>query len=104
MEINDSMASSASKLHKNLFAVALLVSSFATFENPALAGATSQSLDMSYEACIALIQATAEQVGQAPINVVETSELRIVRFITSDGSVLVSCSRPDGKAVITQSD
>jgi hypothetical protein len=36
--------------------------------------------------------------------VVETNILRIVRFNGSDGgSVLVTCSRPDQKMVITQS-
>jgi len=45
--------------------------------------------------------AQVSQYGVAPINVVETSDVRIVRFLTSDGSVLISCSRPDRKMVVT---
>ena len=53
---------------------------------------------MSFTDCILSIQRVATELGVAPINIVETSELRIVRFPTNDGSgdsILVTCSGPD---------
>ncbi|WP_141728454.1 hypothetical protein [Devosia insulae] len=64
----------------------------------------SQAVSMSFEACLAKIRSTAAQLGMAPINIAETNDLRMVRFPTSDGSVLITCSRPDGKMVVTKSD
>jgi hypothetical protein len=63
----------------------------------------STSQNMSFEECLQVIQRTATQLGVAPVNITETTVLRIVRFPTSDGSVLVSCSRPDRKMVLTVS-
>jgi len=45
----------------------------------------------------------ADDLAIAPVNIVESNELRIVRFNTSDGSVLVTCSRPDRKMIVVQS-
>jgi hypothetical protein len=64
----------------------------------------SQSRPMGFEQCLELIRNTATQLGVAPKNVVETSTVRIVRFVTSDGSVLVTCSRADQKVTITRSE
>jgi len=61
----------------------------------------STSKSMSFEDCLKVIRNTATDLGVAPINIVETSEARIVRFPTSDGSVLVTCSKPDRKMVMT---
>ena len=61
---------------------------------------------MSFERCTEVIQRMAEQIGLAPINLVETSVLRMVRFPTNDGSgesILVTCSKPDRKLVISKS-
>mgnify|MGYP006440601379 CR=1 len=58
---------------------------------------------MSFENCLELVRATAQQLDVAPINIVETSDVRIVRFITIDGSVLVTCSRLDRKIIVTKS-
>lgn len=63
----------------------------------------STSASMGFDDCIRLIQRTAGQLGVAPLNISETPDLRIVRFGTSDGSVLVTCSRPDRKMVTTVS-
>lgn len=70
---------------------------------PASAAATSQTKTMSFEECLATIRAVSAQLGVAPINIVETQILRMVRFPTSDGSVLVTCSKPDRKMVLTKS-
>lgn len=66
-------------------------------------GVHSVSRSMSFEACLATIRSTATDLGAAPENVVESSIARIVRFRTSDGSVLVTCSKPDNKLIITRS-
>jgi hypothetical protein len=59
---------------------------------------------MSFDDCLSLIRRTATDLGVAPINIVETDLMRMGRFVASDGTVLVTCSRPDGKAIITKSD
>lgn len=64
----------------------------------------SNSMDMSFDDCLSLIRRTSSDLGVAPKNIVETDIMRMVRFEASDGTVLVTCSRPDGKAVITRSD
>ena len=68
------------------------------------ASAQTQTRSMSFEECLATIRQVASDLAVAPVNIVETNILRIVRFVTSDGSVLVSCSQPDNKMVITKSD
>ncbi len=64
----------------------------------------STTKTMSFENCLQVIRSTAADLGVAPINIVETNDLRMVRFPTVDGSVLVTCSRPDRKMVLTISD
>jgi hypothetical protein len=49
---------------------------------------------MSFEEC--------QSVIAQPVNVVESSDLRIVKWFLSDGTVMVACSRPDGKMVVTK--
>ena len=61
---------------------------------------------MSFERCGEVIRRMAEQLGVAPINLVETSVLRMVRFPTNDGSgesILITCSKPDRKLVVSKS-
>ena len=58
---------------------------------------------MDFQVCLQTIPAMATDSAVAPINIVETTALRIVRFNTSDGSVLVTCSRDDNKLVMVQS-
>lgn len=64
---------------------------------------SSRTLSMSFEACNQWIAQTADQVGSAPVNVVDSRDVRVVRFQAGDGSVLVTCSRKDRKAVIVES-
>ena len=59
---------------------------------------------MGFDACISNIQTISGQLGIVPVNIVETSDLRIVRFVTSDGNVLVTCSRPDRKMLVRMSN
>lgn len=66
-------------------------------------GMPTMTKRMSFQECLQTIRGMATDLGVAPTNIVETSELRIVRFNTSDGSVLVTCSAADGKLVAVQS-
>lgn len=85
------------KLRTGAVASALIISA------PALALET-ETTPMSFEACLATIRQVSSQLGAVPINIVETDILRVVRFVTSDGSVLVTCSQPDQKMIVTKSD
>jgi hypothetical protein len=59
---------------------------------------------MSFEDCQKTILSAASDLGVAPVTIVETNDLRMVRFSVADGSVLVTCSRPDRKMVFTFSN
>jgi hypothetical protein len=61
----------------------------------------STSKSMSFSNCLKVIRNTSQQLGIAPRNIVETNDLRMVKFVTSNGEVLVTCSRPDRKMVLT---
>jgi hypothetical protein len=65
-----------------------------------VAQAQTDTVKIPFDACISRIREMGSRFGVTPINIVETRELRVVRFITSDGSVLVSCSRPDQNMVV----
>lgn len=84
------------------FLVASIVS--VSMSMPSQAAVESQAVAMSFESCLSKIRSTASQLGVAPINIAETNDLRMARFPTSDGSVLITCSRPDGRMVVTKSD
>lgn len=62
----------------------------------------TESRTMRFDLCLELIRNTATRLGVAPVNIVETSILRMVRFPTIDGSVLVTCSAPDEKVLIQE--
>lgn len=63
----------------------------------------STSVSASFDKCLATIRKTSSDLGIAPINIVETNIMRMVRFPTSDGSVLITCSKPDQRMVVTKS-
>jgi hypothetical protein len=76
----------------------MLVVMAALANSPASAATETQS--MSFESCLATIRQVATKLAVAPINIVETDILRMVKFKTVDGSVLVTCSRPDNEMII----
>ena len=82
------------------FALILLIA-------PANAGTRIIRSDtMGFDQCLATIRTMASTLGVAPINIIESNDLRMVRFWTNDGSgksYLVSCSRPDRKLVVNES-
>ncbi len=87
-----------------LSAFALAVAFFAASAPLQADVETVETREMSFDACLRTIRKVASQMGIAPINIVETNILRMVRFPTVDGSVLVTCSEADRKMVITKSD
>jgi len=87
--------------------VLLFLASLLVMTSNAHAG--SQVIDsrsMGFDHCLATIRATAGKLGVAPLDIVETNALRMVRFPTDDGSgqsILITCSAPDRKMVMTLS-
>ncbi len=81
-----------------LVAALLAIAPFSCF-----AQASSQSRSMDFDSCLGVIRKTSTDLGVAPINIVETTDMRIVRFPTADGSVLITCSRSDRSMVVTKS-
>jgi hypothetical protein len=67
------------------------------------AGGVSDARDLPFEDCLLLIQDVGQSLGVEATSVVETSDMRLVRFSVFDGSLLVTCSRPDSKIVMVRS-
>jgi len=65
---------------------------------------TDGTVAMSFDSCNGHIRTTAGKLGIAPVNIVETNSMRIVRFPATDGSVLVTCSAEDGTMAVIRSD
>ena len=89
---------------KNKF-VSLLLLSLA-FPATTFAAASSQTISLSFENCLARKEAVISQLGVNPrdiIPVVNTNIMTMTKLCTVDGSVIVTCSKPDRKMVITQS-
>ena len=70
---------------------------------PTPATPRSISRPMRFEDCTRFIGLVGQSLGRAPTNIVETDAMRMVRFGASDGSMLITCSRPDGSVVVTRS-
>ncbi len=64
---------------------------------------TSTSEPMRFQACVLSIDVVANKVGARPVLIVDTAIMKMVRFPTAEGSLLVTCSKPDGKRILTQS-
>ncbi|MEP2781444.1 MAG: hypothetical protein ABJL33_15430 [Hyphomicrobiales bacterium] len=75
---------------------------------PAAAETTTiETQTMRFTSCLKYIQDVAEELNFTPENIVETSDARIVRFPTNDGSglsILITCSKPDKKLIVLLSD
>ncbi len=79
-----------------------IVAAIAGLLFPTSAGFSGQAItkSMSFEACLETVRQMATTLGITPTNIVETSILRMVRLPAADGSVLVTCSKPDQKMVL----
>lgn len=72
----------------------------------AAAAAESSSVSMSFEKCQAAQANTIAQLNVPPgdiVHIVNTSTMTMTRLYVEDGSVIVTCSAPDQKMVITKS-
>ncbi|MEZ0246058.1 MAG: hypothetical protein ACAH09_05420 [Methylophilaceae bacterium] len=86
--------------------VALLLISSVAFPATTFAAASSQTISLSFEECLARKETVISQLGVNPKNiipVVNTNIMTMTKLCTVDGSVIVTCSKPDRKMVITQS-
>lgn len=63
--------------------------------------------EMDFTSCVLLQNQTAEAISSSGnykvVNIVDTDILKVKRMCTNDGSVLVSCSAPDNKMILTKS-
>jgi len=58
---------------------------------------------MPYSECLAIIDETAGEIGEAPVKLVNTNDETKVRINASDGFVTVSCERSGNRMVLTKS-
>ncbi len=76
------------------------------FATVAHADAQSKSISMSFDECQAYQANTIAKLNVPASDIepiVNSSVLTITRVYTADGSVLISCSEPDQKMVVTMS-
>lgn len=66
-------------------------------------GLETRTVAMSFADCNDKIRELGGRLGIAPVNIVETNVMRMVRFVTVDGSVLVTCSAADDTMAVTKS-
>lgn len=72
---------------------------------PAQSSPTSQSQVMSFSACVSKVKDIVDAVGSnyPTDTVVDTVILHITKVWTNDAAMVLTCSKPDGKLVITTS-
>ena len=63
----------------------------------------TETRSMPFGQCLSLIQASAANLGAAPVHLVDTDTMRMVRFLFSDGSVLITCSAVNNTLAVTLS-
>lgn len=56
---------------------------------------------MSFSQCKRHINVVSRQLGIEPIIIVNTGILYLAKYFTSDGEVLITCSKPDGTQLVT---
>ena len=58
---------------------------------------------MAFDQCLSVIQTSATDLGVAPVTMVETATVRMVRFLFADGSVQITCSAIGSTMAVTLS-
>jgi DNA/RNA endonuclease YhcR with UshA esterase domain len=58
---------------------------------------------MPFSECVSIIAEVAQEMDVAPVSLVDTSDIRSVRFDASDGVVTVTCHRQDSRMLLTRS-
>lgn len=65
-----------------------------------LAFASKEVTRIPFEECVDIMQKMASGLGVTPINVVNTSIMKMVRIPTADGEITVSCVKPTQKMTV----
>lgn len=86
-----------------MFLAAVLAGVVGCAANAAPASPVSTSEPMDFRTCVASIDVVANKMGRRPTVIVDTAIMKMVRFHTADGSLLVTCSKPDRKRIFTES-
>lgn len=69
-------------------------------------GYTTETSTMSFSACLSSVASTVSGLSVRSSDVryiVQTNIMTVTRICTNDGSVLITCSRPDSTMVLTKS-
>jgi hypothetical protein len=69
---------------------------------PADKGAETRQASMSFEDCVSLVDDVSEELGVAPVSILRTSDMWVMRVDAVDGSLLLSCSRPANRLTLTR--
>lgn len=95
------------KIIKTMKKLCIFASIF-SMSSGVLAGAENiQSQNMSFEECKYVRGRMISDFGipsQDVVRIVETNIMTTTRICLKDGSMLITCSRPDNKMVLTKSD
>lgn len=83
-------------------AIAFLLSTLGMFSAHA-EEANTRVVTMPYSECLAIIAETAQEMDQAPVQLVKNENETTVRINASDGFVTVSCERSGDKMLLTKS-
>lgn len=70
------------------------------------AAASSKTLSLSFEECLSRSEAVVGQMGikqRDIIPIVKTNIMTMTKYCTVDGSIIITCSKPDRAMVITDS-
>lgn len=65
--------------------------------------ASGRAAPMPFSECLSIIAEVAQEMDAAPVNLVDTSDLRTVRFDADDGAVTVTCNRRDNRMLLARS-
>lgn len=65
--------------------------------------ANTRIVTMPYSDCLAIIAETAQDMDEAPVQLVNTDNETTVRINASDGFVTVSCERAGNRMTLTKS-
>jgi hypothetical protein len=88
------------------FMITVMVAAFGALAVSSAAQAQSADTriaSMPFDECLSIIDEAAQEVDEAPVKLVSTSDVVTVRINASDGFVTMSCNRSDNKITLTKS-
>jgi hypothetical protein len=65
--------------------------------------ANGRIASMPFSECLSIIAEVAQEMDAAPVDLVDTSDIRTVRFDADDGTVTVTCNRRDNRMLLARS-